>query len=170
MKTVTILGATGSVGTSTLDLVEREPDRFRVIALTANCDVERLAAAAIRTHAQIAAVADEGCLPALREALAGTGVRAIGGPSGVDEAARSGADWTMGAIVGCAGLEPVMAAIEGRRDRRPGEQGTAGVRGSGHSRCRRPATVRRCYPPTASIMRSTSVSTSPGRSGSAGSS
>ena len=113
MKTVTILGATGSVGTSTLDLVEREPDRFRVVALTANCDVDRLAAAAIRTHAQIAAVADEGCLPALREALAGSEVRAVGGPSGIDEAARSGADWTMGAIVGCAGLEPVMAAIEG---------------------------------------------------------
>ena len=113
MKTVTILGATGSVGTSTLDLVERDPDRFRVVALTANCDVDRLAAAAIRTNAQIAAVADEGCLPALRDALAGTQTRAVGGASGIDEAARSGADWTMGAIVGCAGLEPVMAAIEG---------------------------------------------------------
>ena len=113
MKTVTILGATGSVGTSTLDLVEREPDRFRVVALTANCDVDRLAAAAIRTRARIAAVADEGCLPALRDALAGTGIAAAGGASGIDEAARSGADWTMGAIVGCAGLEPVMAAIEG---------------------------------------------------------
>ena len=113
MKTVTILGATGSVGTSTLDLVEREPDRFHVVALTANCDVDRLAAAAIRTRARIAAVADEGCLPALRDALAGTGIAAAGGASGIDEAARSGADWTMGAIVGCAGLEPVMAAIEG---------------------------------------------------------
>ena len=113
MKTVTILGATGSVGTSTLDLVEREPDRFRVVALTANCDVDRLAAAAIRTRARIAAVADEGCLPALQEALAGTGIEAAGGRSGIDEAARSGAHWTMGAIVGCAGLEPVMAAIEG---------------------------------------------------------
>ncbi|WP_174285886.1 1-deoxy-D-xylulose-5-phosphate reductoisomerase [Sphingomonas bacterium] len=113
MKTVTILGATGSVGTSTLDLVEREPDRFRVVALTANCDVDRLAAAAIRTRAQIAAVADEKCLPALLDALAGTDIRAVGGASGIDEAARSGADWTMAAIVGCAGLEPVMAAIEG---------------------------------------------------------
>ncbi|WP_375395279.1 1-deoxy-D-xylulose-5-phosphate reductoisomerase [uncultured Sphingomonas sp.] len=113
MKTVTILGATGSVGTSTLDLVEREPDRFRVVALTANCDVDRLAGAAIRTRARIAAVADEKCLPALRDALAGTDIRAVGGASGIDEAARSGADWTMAAIVGCAGLEPVMAAIEG---------------------------------------------------------
>ena len=112
MKSVTILGATGSVGTSTLDLIEREPDRFRVVALTANCDVTKLAAAAIRTNAEFAVVADEGCLPELREALAGTGIRAGGGSEAIVEAASSGADWTMGAIVGCAGLKPVMAAIE----------------------------------------------------------
>ena len=112
MKSVTILGATGSVGTSTLDLIEREPDRFRVVALTANCDVAKLAAAAIRTNAEFAVVADEGCLPDLREALAGTGIRAGGGSGAIAEAASSGADWTMGAIVGCAGLKPVMAAIE----------------------------------------------------------
>ena len=112
MKSVTILGATGSVGTSTLDLIEREPDRFRVVALTANCDVTKLAAAAIRTNAEFAVVADEGCLPELREALAGTGIRAGGGADAIVEAASSGADWTMGAIVGCAGLKPVMAAIQ----------------------------------------------------------
>ncbi len=112
MKSVTILGATGSVGTSTLDLIEREPDRFRVVALTANCDVTKLAAAAIRTNAEFAVVADEKCLPELREALAGTGIRAGGGVEAIAEAASSGADWTMGAIVGCAGLKPVMAAIE----------------------------------------------------------
>ncbi len=112
MKSVTILGATGSVGTSTLDLVEREPDRFRVVALTANCDVARLAAAAIRTRAEFAVVADEQCLPELQAALAGTGVRAGGGADAIAEAAASGADWTMGAIVGCAGLKPVLAAIE----------------------------------------------------------
>lgn len=100
MKTVTILGATGSVGTSTLDLIEREPDRFRVVALTANCDVIKLAAAAIRTNAEFAVVADEKCLPELREALAGTGIRAGGGAEAIAEAASSGADWTMGAIVG----------------------------------------------------------------------
>ncbi len=110
MKTVTILGATGSVGTSTLDLVEREPERFRVRALTANCDVANLAAAAIRTRAEIAVVADESCLPALRDALAGTATQAAGGRRAICDAA-AGADWTMGAIVGCAGLEPVMAAI-----------------------------------------------------------
>jgi 1-deoxy-D-xylulose-5-phosphate reductoisomerase len=110
MKTVSILGATGSVGTSTLDLVEREPDRFKVRALTANGDVGKLAAAARRTKAELAVVADESCLPALRDALAGTGTQVAGGPQAICDAA-AGADWTMGAIVGCAGLEPVMAAI-----------------------------------------------------------
>ncbi|TPG14261.1 1-deoxy-D-xylulose-5-phosphate reductoisomerase [Sphingomonas oligophenolica] len=110
MKTVTILGATGSVGTSTLDLIEREPDRFRVRALTANGDVAGLADAARRTRAAIAVVADESCLPALREALAGTETVCEGGPQAVCDAA-AGADWTMGAIVGCAGLGPVMAAV-----------------------------------------------------------
>ena len=114
-RTITILGATGSVGTSTLDLVEREPDRFRVRALTAHRDVAKLAAAARRTHAELAVVADEACLPALREALAGTGIRTAGGDAAVVEAAASGADWTMGAIVGCAGLRPAMAAVEAGR-------------------------------------------------------
>lgn len=113
MRTVTILGATGSVGASTLDLVEREPERFRVRALTANCDVAGLAAAAIRTGAELAVVADETCLPALREALRGTNIGATGGRAAVIEAAALGADWTMAAIVGCAGLEPVMSAVAG---------------------------------------------------------
>lgn len=112
MKTVTILGATGSVGTSTLDLVERSPEAFRVVALTANCDVERLAAAAIRTRAQRAVVADESCLPALRDALGASGVEAAGGAAAVTEAATMGADVTVAAIVGCAGLKPAMAAVE----------------------------------------------------------
>jgi len=111
VKTVSILGATGSVGGSTLDLVEREPERFQVLALTANCDVDKLAAAAIRTNARIAVVADESCLPALRDALLGTGIASAGGATALLEAAAMGADWTMAAIVGCAGLEPVMAAI-----------------------------------------------------------
>lgn len=111
-RSVTILGATGSVGTSTLDLIEREPERFEVIALTANCDVEKLAAAAIRTGARHAVVADESCLPALRERLAGTGISSGGGAQAVCDAARMGADWTMAAIVGLAGLGSAMAAIE----------------------------------------------------------
>lgn len=111
MRSVTVLGATGSVGTSTLDLVERAPDRFRVKALTANGDVAKLAAAARRTGAELAVVADEACLPDLRAALDGTATRTAGGRAALIEAAASGADWTMGAIVGCAGLEPVMAAV-----------------------------------------------------------
>ncbi|SUJ19877.1 1-deoxy-D-xylulose 5-phosphate reductoisomerase [Sphingomonas paucimobilis] len=111
MRSVTILGATGSVGTSTLDLVEREPDRYYVRALTANCDVAKLAAAARRTNAELAVVADESCLPDLREALAGTETGVAGGRAAVIEAAAMPVDWTMGAIVGCAGLEPAMAAI-----------------------------------------------------------
>jgi 1-deoxy-D-xylulose-5-phosphate reductoisomerase len=111
MRSITILGATGSVGTSTLDLIEREPERFRVHALTANADVAKLAAAARRTGAALAVVADERCLPDLRAALSGTATRVAGGRQAVIDAAASGADWTMGAIVGCAGLEPVMAAV-----------------------------------------------------------
>jgi 1-deoxy-D-xylulose-5-phosphate reductoisomerase len=112
MKSVTILGATGSVGSSTLDLIEREPEAFDVLALTANCDVEKLAAAAIRTNARLAVVADASCVAALKERLAGTGIEARGGADAVCDAARLGADWTMAAIVGTAGLKPVMTALE----------------------------------------------------------
>ena len=112
MKSVTILGATGSIGTSTLDLIERSPEAFRVVALTANADVDKLAAAAKRTGARRAVVADETCLPALREALAGSGIEAAGGADAVCEAAAMGADVTVAAIVGCAGLKPAMRAVE----------------------------------------------------------
>ena len=112
-KTVTILGATGSVGRSTLDLIRRDPDAFVVLALTARSDVDGLAAAARETGTKIAVIGDESRLPALRELLAGTGIEAAGGEGAIVEAARMGADWTMAAIVGCAGLMPVMAALEG---------------------------------------------------------
>lgn len=111
MKRITILGATGSIGSSTLDLVERAPESYDVLALTANCDVARLVAAAIRTNAKHAVVADEACLPDLRDALAGTGISTAGGADAVCDAARMGADWTMAAIVGCAGLRPTIAAM-----------------------------------------------------------
>lgn len=111
MRSITILGATGSVGTSTLDLIERNLDRFRVEALTANCDVERLAAAARRTRAALAVVADESCHAALRAALAGTGIETAAGAAAIVEAAARPADVTMAAIVGCAGLPPVMQAV-----------------------------------------------------------
>jgi 1-deoxy-D-xylulose-5-phosphate reductoisomerase len=111
-RTITILGATGSVGASTLDLVRRNRGMFRVVALTANCQAVELAALAREFGAEIAVVADESCLPALREALGGSGIEAAGGPAAVVEAAARGADITMAAIVGCAGLAPTMAAIE----------------------------------------------------------
>lgn len=113
LKRVTILGATGSIGTSTLDLIERSPDDFEVVALTANCDVDRLAQAARRTGAKLAVVADENCLPDLRAALSDTSTKVAGGAQALCDAARADSDWTMSAIVGCAGLEPTLAAIEG---------------------------------------------------------
>ena len=110
-RSVTILGATGSIGTSTLDLIEREPDRFEIIAVTAHSDVSKLAEIARRTRARLAAIADERRLPELRDALRDTNIGVSGGHAAVLEAAGSGADWTMAAIVGCAGLEPVLAAV-----------------------------------------------------------
>jgi 1-deoxy-D-xylulose-5-phosphate reductoisomerase len=111
MRSVTILGATGSIGTSTLDLIEREPDRFAVRALTAGRDVAGLAAAARRTRAERAVIGDPACYAALKEALAGSGTEPAAGEDAMTEAGASGADWTMAAIVGTAGLRPVMAAL-----------------------------------------------------------
>ena len=111
-RSISILGATGSVGASTLDLIRRNRDMFRVIALTANCQAEELAKLAREFSAEIAVVADESCLPALREALSGTGIATAAGASALDEAASRPADLTIAAIVGCAGLSPTMAAIE----------------------------------------------------------
>lgn len=113
MRTVTILGATGSIGRSTLDLIERNRDRFAVLALTAAKDVAGLAEAARRTNAKTAVIADPALLGDLREALAGSGVGVAAGEDAVCDAAATGADWTMAAIVGTAGLKPVMRALEG---------------------------------------------------------
>ena len=114
-RKVAILGATGSVGSSTLDLIERAPDRFEVCALTAAVNVGALAAAARRTHARLAVIGDPNHLPELEARLAGTGTRAAAGPEALAEAAAGEAEWVMAAIVGCAGLEPVMAAVEAGR-------------------------------------------------------
>jgi 1-deoxy-D-xylulose-5-phosphate reductoisomerase len=113
MRTVTVLGATGSVGGSTLDLVARQPEAFEVMALTAHRDVAGLAKAARAVRARRAVVADDSCLADLRAALSGSGIEAAAGPDAVCEAAAMGADWTMAAIVGTAGLKPVLAALEG---------------------------------------------------------
>jgi 1-deoxy-D-xylulose-5-phosphate reductoisomerase len=111
-RTISVLGATGSIGASTLDLVRRNPDAFRVVALTANAQAAELAALAREFRAEVAVVADEARLPELRKHLAGSGVEAAGGPTALVEAAARGADITVAAIVGCAGLAPTMAAIE----------------------------------------------------------
>ncbi|HEX8481245.1 MAG TPA: 1-deoxy-D-xylulose-5-phosphate reductoisomerase [Allosphingosinicella sp.] len=114
-RSVTILGATGSVGRSTLDLLERNRERFEVLAVTAHRDVEGLAEAARRVSAGRAVIADATLLKPLREALAGSGTEAFAGDEAIMEAAGAGADWTMAAIVGSAGLRPTMAAIRGGR-------------------------------------------------------
>ena len=111
-RSISILGATGSVGASTLDLVRRERDKWRVVALTANSSAAELAKLAIEFSAEIAVVSDESCLGDLRAALSGTEVKAAGGAQALSEAAARPVDITVGAIVGCAGLAPVMAAIE----------------------------------------------------------
>ena len=111
-RTISILGATGSVGASTLDLIRRERDKWRVVALTANTQAEELAKLAREFSAELVVVADEGCLPQLRHALAGSQIRCAGGSAALTEAASRPADVTLAAIVGCAGLAPTMAAIE----------------------------------------------------------
>ncbi len=111
-RTISIFGATGSVGLSTLDLVRQHRYAYRVVALTANGNASDLAKLANEFDAEIAVVADEAAYPALKAALAGTNIKAAAGPAALIDAAQMGADWTMAAIVGCAGLLPTMAAIE----------------------------------------------------------
>jgi 1-deoxy-D-xylulose-5-phosphate reductoisomerase len=112
MRSLSVLGATGSIGASTLDLVRRQPEAWRVVALTANGNAAALAALAREFKAEVAVVADAAQLPALREALAGSGIEAAGGEAALVEAASRPADIVMAAIVGCAGLAPTMVAIE----------------------------------------------------------
>ena len=110
-RKLSIMGATGSVGSSTLDLIERAPERFEVVALTAGSNASALAKAALRTNAKLAVIADESRLPELDQALAGSACRATSGREAMMEAAAGEAEWVMAAVVGCAGLEPIMAAV-----------------------------------------------------------
>jgi 1-deoxy-D-xylulose-5-phosphate reductoisomerase len=111
-RKIAILGATGSIGKSTLDLVERNRDRFEVTAVTAATNAEALADVARHTGARLAVIADEGRYSELAELLVGTNCRAAAGSDALNEAAVGEADLVIAAIVGCAGLRPVMAAIE----------------------------------------------------------
>jgi 1-deoxy-D-xylulose-5-phosphate reductoisomerase len=115
MRKIAILGATGSIGKSTLDLVERNHDRFEVTAVTAATNVEALADIVRRTGAKLAVIADESRHTDLAELLVGTNCRAAAGEDALIEAALHDADLVIGAIVGCSGLRPVMAAVEAGR-------------------------------------------------------
>lgn len=111
-RTVSVLGATGSVGRATIDLIRRAgPERFDVVALTANTNAEELAALAIELGARFCAVADESAGPALKDALSATNIGSGAGEAAVLEAAAMEADWTMAAIVGAAGLKPTLEAV-----------------------------------------------------------
>ncbi|MEF3047572.1 1-deoxy-D-xylulose-5-phosphate reductoisomerase [Pseudotabrizicola sp. L79] len=113
MRSISIFGATGSIGESTFDLIRRAggADAFRTVALTGGRNVARLAEMARELRAEIAVCADETCLPALRDALQGTGIETAAGAGAIAEAADRPADWVMSAIVGAAGLVPGMAAL-----------------------------------------------------------
>ncbi|MCB1884452.1 MAG: 1-deoxy-D-xylulose-5-phosphate reductoisomerase [Geminicoccaceae bacterium] len=110
-RSVTILGVTGSIGASTVDLVLQAPACYRVEAVTAQSRVDALAEAALALRARLAVIGESGRLPDLRERLAGSGIEAAGGADALVEAAARPVDWTMAAIVGAAGLAPTMAAI-----------------------------------------------------------
>lgn len=109
-RRITILGATGSIGRSTLSLVEEHRDRYQVEALTANRDAKALADAARRCGAKLAVVADPTAYADLAEALAGSGIEAAAGPDAVAAATERPVDLVMAAIVGAAGLKPTLAA------------------------------------------------------------
>lgn len=115
IRTVSILGSTGSIGDSTVDLLAAQPERFRILALVGNRNGEKLARQARLLNAECAVCADFEQYKTLRDGLAGTNIRIACGPDAVLEAARLGADWTMAAITGTAGLAPTLAAAEAGR-------------------------------------------------------
>jgi 1-deoxy-D-xylulose-5-phosphate reductoisomerase len=112
VRSISILGATGSIGTSTIDLLLRDRASYRVEALTAQRNAKALAKAAIALGARFAAVADPDAYQELRDALAGSGIEAAAGEGAVIDAASRPADWVMASISGAAGLAPTMAAVE----------------------------------------------------------
>jgi 1-deoxy-D-xylulose-5-phosphate reductoisomerase len=109
---ITLLGATGSIGNSTVDLIQAQRDRFRVEAVTAQRKAGPLAQLAKDLGAKFAAIADPESYRELADVLAGTGIEAAAGPEALVEAARRPADWVMAAITGAAGLRPALAAVE----------------------------------------------------------
>ena len=116
MKRISVFGATGSIGQSTLDLVKRDRENFDVLALSGGRNIAQLAQDAISTGAQVAVTAFDEEYPALKESLAGTTVQAAAGHNALLEAADQNADWVMSAIVGAAGLEPGLRAMQAGAD------------------------------------------------------
>src|ERR1700709_1249438 len=112
VRAVTVLGATGSIGDSTMDLLRGSPERYQVEALTANTNVAALAKLAKEFGARFVAIADPDRLQELKDALAGTGTECGAGESAVIEAASRPADWLMAAVSGAAGLKPALAAVD----------------------------------------------------------
>jgi 1-deoxy-D-xylulose-5-phosphate reductoisomerase len=112
VRSVSVLGATGSIGDSTMDLLRGARERYRVEALTANSNVEGLAKLAKEFGARFAAVADPSRLGDLRAALAGSGIACGAGDSAIVEAAERPAEWVMAAVSGAAGLKPALAAVD----------------------------------------------------------
>jgi 1-deoxy-D-xylulose-5-phosphate reductoisomerase len=111
-RRLSLLGATGSIGKSTLDLVARNPEKFSCVALTAANNVQELAMLARKFRPDIAVIANDNHYAALKEALAGTGITAAAGAGALNEAADQNADIVMSAIVGAAGLQPTLAAVK----------------------------------------------------------
>src|SRR5215471_16205504 len=103
-RRVSVLGATGSIGESTLDLIGRDPASYTVVALTGGRNAARLAELAVKHRAELAVIADQSSYGELRSMLAGTGIEAAAGADALIEAASRPADWVMAAIVGAAGL------------------------------------------------------------------
>ncbi|WP_170513979.1 1-deoxy-D-xylulose-5-phosphate reductoisomerase [Ruegeria atlantica] len=112
MRRVSIFGATGSVGQNTIDLIDRNPSAYDVVALTGGANIEKLADDARRLQADLAVTAHEDQLEDLRAALSGSGVEAAAGQAALTEAAARPADWVMSAIVGAAGLPPGLEALK----------------------------------------------------------
>lgn len=110
-RSISIFGATGSVGSSTLDLIRLNPSHYRVVALTANSDAQGLARLAREFSAEVAVIGDPAQHQALADALVGSGTQAWSGALALLDAADLDADWTMAAIVGCAGLAPIMRSL-----------------------------------------------------------
>jgi 1-deoxy-D-xylulose-5-phosphate reductoisomerase len=111
-RTVTLLGATGSIGSSTVDLLRREPGRYAVEAVTAHRNAGALARLARELGARLAAIADASAFRELKAELAGSGIEAAAGEEAIVEAAQRPADWVMAAITGAASLAPTLAAAE----------------------------------------------------------